>query len=82
MFRGRRVPDELLPVLMMWSWVEARAYRVRTRAQQVQDTRDLGALSFEAVALAIGLIAVAGALTVVLINVVGTEANKINVPTK
>ncbi|WP_052434189.1 hypothetical protein [Streptacidiphilus melanogenes] len=78
MFRGRRVPDELLPVLMVWTWAGARAERVRARAREVHSTRDLGALSFELVALAIGLIAVAGALIVVLTKVVKTKANTIH----
>ncbi|MEY9878052.1 hypothetical protein ABH931_007576 [Streptacidiphilus sp. MAP12-33] len=77
MFRGRRVPDELLPVLMMWTWVEARGHRVKSRARQVHSTKDLGALSFEAVALAIGLCAVAIALTLFLKGFVTTQAKQI-----
>jgi hypothetical protein len=78
MFRGRRVPGELLPVLMVWTWVGARADKVRARARQVHGTRDLGALSFELVALAIGLIVVAGVLVGLLKNLITSKAGDIS----
>ena len=78
MFRGRRVPDELQPVQLVWAWVGARADRVRARARRVHGTRDLGALSIELVLLVIGLIAVAGILVGVLTTVITNKANSIH----
>ncbi|WP_165845792.1 hypothetical protein [Streptacidiphilus pinicola] len=78
MFRGRRVPDELLPVLMVWTWVGSRADRVRARARQVHSKRELGALSVELVILAVGLFLVAGALVVVITKFVKTKSTQIH----
>ena len=78
MFRGRRVPDELLPVLMVCTWVGARAEGVKSRARRVHRTRDLGALSFELVLLVLGLIAVATILVGVLTKVITAKAGKIH----
>jgi hypothetical protein len=77
MFRGRRVPEELLPVQMVLAWVGARADRARARARRVHATRDLGALSIELVLLVIGLIAVAGILVGVLTTVITDKAGSI-----
>jgi hypothetical protein len=78
MFRGRRVPDELLPVVMVWTWVGARADQAKARARKVHGTQEQGALSIELVLLVIGLIAVAGILVGVLTTVITNKANSIH----
>ncbi|WP_042374600.1 hypothetical protein [Streptacidiphilus neutrinimicus] len=77
MFRGRRVPDALLPAYLVRAWMGARADRVRARAREVHGTRDLGALSIELVLLVIGLIAVAGILVGVLTTVITDKSGSI-----
>ncbi|SEL80214.1 hypothetical protein [Streptacidiphilus jiangxiensis] len=78
MFRGRRVPDELLPVLMLRTWVEVHVDRAKARARQVHSTRDLGALSFELVAIALLLLGLVLVLVGILTKAITAKANKVH----
>lgn len=64
------VPAALLPVVMAVTFL-------RGRAEKARQTEDLGALSFELVLLAIGLIAVATAVIGVLIAAINNKASSL-----
>lgn len=79
MSRFRRLPTlpdlpdlavGLLPVAMAVAFL-------RGRAQKVRQTEDLGALSFELVMLAVGLIAVAAAVCAVIIAAIKGKAGSL-----